>query len=165
MRSTDLPPPWIQYYPSYIALGYPLCYALMHVDDSKAIRLTEITSLQPIVVYLIEQHPLDMPETGPLFRWLKIDNDFKRELEGLIGPFDENDLTLLVDKHPAGPAWKQLLKGLLTEQIQMVITHLAPLSSAQRQQLIGVCAQTGAQLITPGDAGRNRLGEEGSRII
>jgi hypothetical protein len=54
---------------------------------------------------------------------------------------------------------------LLAEQIQMVITHLAPLSSAQRQQLIGVCAQTGAQLITPGDAGRNRLGEKGTRII
>ena len=165
MRSTDLPPPWTQSYPSYIALAYPLCYALMRVDDSKAIRLTEITSPQPIVVYLIEQHPLDMPETGPLFRWLKIDNDFKRELEGLIGPFDENDLTVLVDKHPAGPAWKQLLNGLLAEQIQMVITHLAPLSSAQRQQLIGVCAQTGTQLITPGDAGRNRHGEGRSRII
>ncbi|HEY42832.1 MAG TPA: hypothetical protein G4O11_02500 [Anaerolineae bacterium] len=132
---------------------------------TKAFRLTKITSLQPIVVYLIEQHPLDLPETGPLFRWLELDNDFKRELEGLIGPFDENDLTMLVDKHPAGSAWKQLLKGLLDEQIQMVITHLAPLSSAQRQQLIGICAQTGAQLITPGDAGRNRLGEERSRII
>ncbi|KPK89089.1 MAG: hypothetical protein AMJ88_18085 [Anaerolineae bacterium SM23_ 63] len=132
---------------------------------TKAFRLTKITSLQPIVVYLIEQHPLDLPETGPLFRWLELDNDFKRELEGLIGPFDENDLTMLVDKPPAGSAWKQLLKGLLDEQIQMVITHLAPLSSAQRQQLIGICAQTGAQLITPGDAGRNRLGEERSRII
>jgi hypothetical protein len=165
MRSTALLPSRIQSYPSYIALDYALCYALLHIDDLKAIRLSEITSLQPIVVYLIEQHPLDMPETGPLFRWLKIDNDFKRELEGLIGPFDENDLTVLVDKHPAGPAWKQLLNGLLAEKIQMVITHLAPLSSAQRQQLIGVCAQTGAQLITPGDAGRNRLGEEGTRII
>ncbi len=137
----------------------------MRVEYLQAARLTEFTSPHPIVVYLIEQHPLDMPETGPLFRWLKFDNDFKRELEGLIGPFDEGDLTLLVDKQPAGPAWTQLLKGLLAEQIQMVVTHLAPLSSAQRQQLIGVCAQTGAQLITPGDAGRNRLGEKQGRII
>jgi hypothetical protein len=144
---------------------HPLCYALMHVAEMKATRLTESTSLQPIVVYLIEQHPLDMPETGPLFRWLKVDNDFKRQLEGLIGPYDERDLTMLIDKHPAGPAWKQLLEGLLAERIQMVVTHLAPLSSAQRQQLIGVCAHTGAQLITPGDAGRNRLGEEQSRVI
>jgi hypothetical protein len=45
----------------------------------------------------------------------------------------------------------------------MVVTHLAPLSSAQRQQLIGICAQVGTQLITPGDAGRNRpAGKENS---
>ena len=122
-------------------------------------RLTETTSIQPIVVYLIEQHPLDMPEIGPVFRWMEFDNDFKRELEGFIGPFDESKLTLLVDKHPAGPAWQQMLSGLLDKRIQMVVTHLAPLSSAQRQQLIGVCAQTGAHLITPSDAGRNRQNE------
>jgi hypothetical protein len=62
---------------------------------------------------------------------------------------------MLVDEEPAGNAWDRLLEGLLSENIQMVITHLAPLSSAQRQQLIGMCAQSGAQLITPGDAGRN----------
>lgn len=119
--------------------------------------------IKPIVVYLIEQHPLDIPEVGPAFRWLDYDDDFKRELKGLIGPFDENDLSVLKDKHPAGPAWQQLLSSLLDEKVQMVITHLAPLSSAQRQQLIGICAQAGAQLITPADAGRNRLvGEEPS---
>ena len=117
------------------------------------------------MVYLIEQHPLDIPEVGPVFRWLEFNNDFKRELEGLIGPFDENKLTLLVDKHPAGPAWHQMLSGLLDEQVQMVVTHLAPLSSAQRQQLIGVCAQTGAHLITPSDAGRNRQNETATRNV
>ena len=127
--------------------------------------MTESTPLQPIVVYLIEQHPLDMPEIGPAFRWLEFDNDFKRELEGLIGPFDENKLTLLVDKHPAGSAWQQMLDGLLDKRVQMVVTHLAPLSSAQRQQLIGVCAQTGAHLITPSDAGRNRRSETATRNI
>jgi len=127
--------------------------------NKRETRLTETTSIQPIVVYLIEQHPLDMPEIGPVFRWMEFDNDFKRELEGFIGPFDESKLTLLIDKHPAGPAWKQMLSGLLDERVQMVVTHLAPLSSAQRQQLIGVCAQTGAQLITPSDAGRNRKNE------
>ncbi len=111
--------------------------------------------LQPIVVYMIERHPLDIPHLGPVFRWLHADNDFYRDLEALIGPFDPQDLTLLIDKHPAGPAWRQLLQALLEERVRMVITHLAPLSAAQRQQLIGVCAQTGAQLITPGDAGRS----------
>lgn len=41
----------------------------------------------------------------------------------------------------------------------MVITHLAPLTSAQRQQLIAFCAQAGTQLITPGNAGLRRLPE------
>jgi hypothetical protein len=67
---------------------------------------------------------------------------------------------MLVDDAPAGPQWDRLLSGLLGENVRMVVTHLAPLSSAQRQQLIGICAQTGAQLITPGDAGRSRQGEE-----
>ena len=115
------------------------------------------------MVYLIEQHPLDIPEVGPAFRWLKYDNDFKRELKGLIGPYDESNLTVLIDKHPAGPAWLQLLGSLLNENVLMVVTHLAPLSPAQRQQLIGICAQAGAQLITPSDAGRNRpAGEDNS---
>ena len=44
-------------------------------------------NLRPIVVYIVERHPLEIPETGPSFRWLHMDNDFKRELEGLIGFF------------------------------------------------------------------------------
>lgn len=122
--------------------------------------MLDLTPIRPIVVYTIERHPLEMPETGPLFRWLKSDNDLHRELEGLIGPFDPDDVVVLTDKHPAGPAWRTLLQALVDERVRMVVTHLAPLSSAQRQQLIGVCAQTGAQLITPGDAGRNRAGED-----
>jgi hypothetical protein len=111
---------------------------------------------RPIVVYLIERHPLDLPETGPLFEWLRLQIDFLDELEELIGPFDEDDLTILVDKHPGGPAWRQLLQSLLDKEVQMVVTHLAPLSAAQRQQLIGICDQMSSQLITPADAGRNR---------
>jgi hypothetical protein len=117
------------------------------------------TPLRSIVVYMVERHPLDLPETGPLFRWLRSDDNLYAELQGLIGPFDPEQVSILADKHPAGPAWRLLLRSLLDESVRMVITHLAPLSSAQRQQLIGVCAQTGAQLITPGDAGRNRLNE------
>jgi hypothetical protein len=112
---------------------------------------------RPIVVYLVERHPLDIPETGPVFQWLHTDNDYRRQLEDLLGPYDKERLTLLVDPHPAGPAWQKLLDGLLGEQIDKVVTHLAPLSSAQRQQLIGVCAQTGTQLVTPSDAGRTRF--------
>jgi len=114
------------------------------------------TALPPIVVYIIERHPLDLPETGPLFRWLHSDNDMRVQLEGLIGPYDPDDLRVLLDQEPAGPAWKQLLNGVIQEEVRTVVTHLAPLSSAQRQQLIGVCAHMGARLITPGDAGRNR---------
>jgi hypothetical protein len=113
-------------------------------------------SLPPIVVYLIERHPLDLPETGPLFRWLRSEDDMRRQLEGLIGPYDPDDLRVLLDHEPAGPAWKQLLNGVIQEKVRTVVTHLAPLTSAQRQQLIGVCAEMGARLITPSDAGRNR---------
>lgn len=115
-------------------------------------------NLSPIVVYIVERHPLERPETGPLFRWLHVDNDFKRDLEGLIGPHDADHLSVLVDGAPAGEAWELLVKSLLDEKIKYVVTHLAPLSSAQRQQLIGICAEVGTQLITPGDAGRNRAG-------
>ncbi len=115
-------------------------------------------NLRPIVVYIVERHPLENPETGPSFRWLHMDNDFKRELEGLIGPYDVDHLSVLVDDVPAGEAWNLMVKSLLDEKIEFVVTHLAPLSSAQRQQLIGICAEVGAQLITPGDAGRNRAG-------
>lgn len=93
---------------------------------------------------------------GPAFRWLHVDNDFKRELEGLIGPkaYDEDDMTMLIDETPGGSEWQRLLRGLLDEEVRMVVTHLAPLPSAKRQQLIGVCAETGAHLVTPADAGR-----------
>jgi hypothetical protein len=112
--------------------------------------------IKPIVVYIVERHPLDLPQTGPIFRWLHTEDDFRRQLEGLIGRYDPDDLTILTDTRPAGEAWKSLLEALMQESVRMVITHLAPLSSAQRQQLIGVCAQMGARLITPADAGRNR---------
>ncbi len=112
--------------------------------------------LQPIVVYLVERHPLEIPATGPLFRWLHLNNDYKRQLDGLIGVFDHDELTVLVDDLPGGEAWHLLLENLLEHNLRQVITHLAPLSPAQRQQLIGVCAEVGTQLITPGDAGRSR---------
>jgi hypothetical protein len=133
-------------------------YAILTLPQHLIERRTDplSQSIPPIVVYLIERHPLDMPETGPLFKWIQTEDGFKRELTALIGPYDPEDLTVLIDKEPAGIEWKKLLEALLTEQIQMVVTHLAPLSSAQRQQLIGLCDQMGAQLITPGDAGRNR---------
>lgn len=111
--------------------------------------------LQPIIVYLVERHPLELPGTGPLFRWLHLNNDYKRQLGGLIGPFDPEQLTVLVDDTPAGNAWQLLLDNLLQGRVETVVTHLAPLSSAQRQQLIGICAQVGTRLITPADAGRS----------
>ncbi len=113
-------------------------------------------SLRSIVVYIVERHPLDIPETGPIFRWLHTEDDFRRQLDGFLGSYDPDDLTVLTDTHPAGDAWRTLLDALLEEKVRIVLTHLAPLSSAQRQQLIGICAQTGARLITPGDAGRMR---------
>ena len=109
-----------------------------------------------ILVYVIEHHPLHRPETGPLFRWIHIDRELHPQLESLIGPHDPAEVRLLLDPFPAGPAWRELLAYLMGEHARVVVTHLAPLSSAQRQQLIGLCAQTGARLITPGDAGRPR---------
>lgn len=113
-------------------------------------------SVKPILVYVIERHPLDLPQTGPLFRWIRMRDGLHSDLEALIGPFDPQRMSLLVDEQPGGPKWQLLLQSLLEEKVEMVVTHLAPLSSAQRQQLIGVCDQMGARLITPGDAGRNR---------
>ena len=115
-----------------------------------------MSNLRPIIVYIINRHPYEVSDTGPFFRWLHFDNDFKRELEGLIGPFDPDQLKFLIDEEPSGSAWSALLDQLLHEEVELVVTHLAPLSPAQRQQLIGVCAQVGVQLITPSDAGRNR---------
>jgi hypothetical protein len=109
-----------------------------------------------ILVYVVEQHPLDMPETGPLFRWIRLERDLRPQLEALIGDYDSGAVRVLRDPAPGGPAWRSLLDSLLAGSAEMVVTHLAPLSAAQRQQLIGVCAETGAQLITPGDAGRPR---------
>ena len=110
-----------------------------------------------VLVYVIQHHPLERPDPSASFRWLNQDNGYRRSLEGLLGsPFRPEEFEILVDEQPAGPAWRKLLSLLLEERVAAVVTHLAPLSPAQRQQLIGVCAQTGAQLITPGDAGRNR---------
>lgn len=115
-------------------------------------------SLRPIIVYLVRRHPLEKDSLRPPFRWLHTESDFRRQLEKLIGPFDEAQLSMIVDDLPAGPGWGVLLEALGEERVRMVVTHLAPLTPAQRQQLIGVCAETGAQLVTPADAGRNRLG-------
>ncbi len=118
--------------------------------------MEQTTSIRSIVVYLIRQHPLDGSGREPIFHALGFRGDLRRKVEDLIGEHDPDDISLLVDKHPAGPGWRVLLQALLEERVSMVITHLAPLSSAQRQQLIGICAEHGAQLITPADAGRNR---------
>jgi hypothetical protein len=125
--------------------------------------MSDSDSVKPIVVYVIERHPLDLPQTGPLFRWIRTQEGLQSDLEALIGPFDPAQMSLLVDEHPGGPEWRRLLQSLLAEEVRMVITHLAPLSSAQRQQLIGVCDQMGSMLITPGDAGRNRTRQRAIR--
>jgi hypothetical protein len=108
--------------------------------------------LQAIAVYLIDRPHLSLPETGPLFRWLGTEGDMRSDLENLIGPHDPSSIRLLIDVTPAGAAWAELLEGLKRERYQTVVTHLATLSSAQRQQLIGICALSGAQLVTPGNA-------------
>jgi len=108
--------------------------------------------VQAIAVYVIDRPRLSLPETGPLFRWLGKTGSVQTDLEDLLGPHDSEAIHLLVDMAPGGPAWTELLDGLKREQFHTVVTHLAPLSSAQRQQLIGVCALCGAQLVTPGNA-------------
>jgi NADPH:quinone reductase-like Zn-dependent oxidoreductase len=113
-------------------------------------------NLKPIVVYLIERHPLEMSESGPVFQWLNFSNNYKRQLKAWIGPHDPEAISYLIDEAPSGEAWSQLIGGLKEGHIKSVVTHLAPLTDAQRHQLIGICAQVGAQLITPSDAGRNR---------
>jgi hypothetical protein len=118
--------------------------------------MTSPANLQPIVVYLIKRHPLELSGSGPLFQWLHFDNNFKRQLKEWIGPHDPEQLSFLFDDAPSGAAWKALIEGLMSCQVKSVVTHLAPLSNAQRHLLIGTCAQVGAQLITPSDAGRNR---------
>ncbi len=118
------------------------------------------TVIRPIAIYLIERHPLEAAGAEAGFNWLQQDGNLNEDLNNLIGPHDPNLISLLKDDKPGGPEWNRLLQALLDEQVEMVITHLAPLSTSQRQQLIAICAQTGAQLITPGDAGRNRPGED-----
>lgn len=108
--------------------------------------------VQAIAVYLIDRPLLSIPETGPLFRWLGKEGDMRADLEDLIGPHDPASVHFLIDNAPAGAAWAELLDGLKDERYQTVVTHLATLTSAQRQQLIGVCALSGAQLVTPGNA-------------
>ena len=116
--------------------------------------MATVPQIHPIALYIIEKHPLAIDDTP--FEWISSDGLFHQQLEDLIGPYDPDQVSVLVDPGPAGERWRQLLEGILERRITMVITHLAPLSAAQRQQLIGVCAQAGAQLITPGDAGRPR---------
>ncbi len=121
--------------------------------------MTASRAIRPIVVYVIDHHPLEAFRRSDRFRWLHTENGYQSQLQGLIGGFEPERLSILVDQQPAGPAWRRMLQALVDEHVQAVVTHLAPLSPAQRQQLIGVCAHTGAQLITPGDAGRNRPAE------
>lgn len=111
--------------------------------------------LLPIVVYMIKHHPLELSGSGPVFQWLHFDNNFKNQLKDWIGPYDPEQLSFLIDEKPSGEAWTRLIDGLVDGQIKSVVTHLAPLSNAHRHLLIGTCAQVGAQLITPSDAGRN----------
>jgi hypothetical protein len=113
------------------------------------------TVTEPIIVYFIDHHPLESIEDTDPFRWLQIEEEYLDQLEGIIGSFNPRDVRIMRDRDPAGPAWKSLLDGLVDGDVRMVVTHLAPLTSGQRQQLIGVCATTGASLITPGDGGRN----------
>jgi len=103
-------------------------------------------------IYVIDRPPLSSPDSGPLFAWLATDQETEAGLEGLLGPYDPKSIQWMVDEHPAGPAWNELLEGLTQERFQIVVTHLAPLTSGQRQLLIAVCALCGAQLVTPGNA-------------
>lgn len=110
-----------------------------------------------IVVYIIEHHPLEPGFGSRPFRWLQSENGLLKQLKGIVGPFDPDNLDILKDPNPAGPAWNQLLESLKRGEIGTVVTHLAPLTAGQRQQLIGVCAFMGASLVTPGDGGRSTI--------
>ena len=114
--------------------------------------LDALPETQSIAVYVINRPRLATPESGRLFEWMGTDRETKAGLEGLLGPYDPKSIQWMVDEGPAGPAWNELLEGLTDGRFLAVVTHLAPLSSAQRQQLIGVCAISGAQLVTPGNA-------------
>lgn len=118
--------------------------------------MTNQTEPATIAVYIIRHHPLQV-QSGDSFEWIDLNTNLESQLQDLAGDIRMEEVEVLVDEHPAGPAWQLLIEGLQTERIRQVITHLAPLSSAQRQQLIGICADMGAHLVTPSDAGRNRL--------
>jgi len=114
-----------------------------------------LNSQHSIVVYIVKGHPLDIPGEPHAFEWIHGNHSFDKELEDLLGRFDPAHVALIDDPLPGGEGWQALLAGLLHDQVNIVVTHLAPLASAQRQQLIGICAQVGAHLVTPSDAGRN----------
>lgn len=118
--------------------------------------MTSQTEPATIAVYIIQHHPLQV-EPGSSFEWIDLNSDLQTQLEGLAGEIRLEEVEFFQDEQPAGPAWERLIAALQSERIRQVITHLAPLSSAQRQQLIGLCADMGAHLVTPSDAGRNRL--------
>lgn len=118
--------------------------------------MTGDLSIEPIVVYIIERHPLDLPDSRHSFQWINDNHGFQRELEAMVGSKMPAEVTVLRDGGPGGNGWNQMLEALAAGKVKMVITHLAPLTPMQRQQLIGVCAEAGAQLVTPGDAGRNQ---------
>jgi hypothetical protein len=107
-------------------------------------------------LYIIRRHPLQV-DSGAGFEWIDLSSDLQAQLQGLAGNIQLDEVEIFEDEQPAGPAWERLIAALQSERIRQVITHMAPLSSAQRQQLIGVCADMGAHLVTPSDAGRNRL--------
>jgi len=111
--------------------------------------------IKPVVVYMVSRHPLESPNEAHPFQWLHTDNGFMEEIKGFVGHFDPADLSVLVDDKPAESAWIEFMGELIEGNVQTVITHLAPLSPGQRQQLIGVCAYAGVRLVTPGDGGRN----------
>ncbi len=117
--------------------------------------------LQPTVVYVVDNHPLDLPGKRRAFNWLEAADHMPDPLEAWLGPYQPETVTWIRDHKPGGPGWKRLIDGLESMQIARVVTHLAQLSGVQRQLLIALCAQAGTQLITPGDAGRNMA--EGDR--
>lgn len=117
--------------------------------------MARTADIQPIALYIVERHPLEH-DSASRFRWIRSGADLHQDLAQYIGPHNEDDVSVLVDDSPGGEAWERLLAAVLGGGVERVVTHLAPLTSAQRQQLIGICADSGVQLITPSDAGRNR---------
>ncbi|MDX1600826.1 MAG: hypothetical protein R3191_04865, partial [Anaerolineales bacterium] len=71
------------------------------------------SQLQPIVLYKIKDHPLQQPGSEDEFRWIGQGEDLHRDLEALIGPHAEEEVSVLVDQQPAGEAWGRLIDALL----------------------------------------------------